>query len=560
MMFAQANSEHCRHKIFNAHWIIDGVEQGQSLFDMIRTTHATNPRGVLSAYRDNAAVVEGGVAGRVLADPDSGEYRLQHEPVHTLMKVETHNHPTAISPFPGAATGAGGEIRDEGATGPRRPAKGGPRRLHGIASAAAGFRAALGGRRTRAVPRRIASPLQIMLEGPIGAAAFNNEFGRPNIAGYFRTFEQPVAGRAGTSLGLSQAHHDRRRPWQHPRAGRAQGRGPVRRVADRPRRPGDAHRPRRRRGVLDGERRQHRGSRFRVRAAGQSGDAAPRAAGDRGLLGGRSAAGGPQPDPDRSRRRRRRACPMPCPNSWTTAAAAESSSCARSPTPNPACRPRRSGATRPRSATCSPSNPAISTGSARLRTRALPLRGPRRDRRQSPPDGSRSPVRSQSPVDMPLEMLLGKPPRTVMRVTRAPRRPVAASFSGIDLVEACQRVLRYPAVADKSFLIHIGDRTVGGLVCRDQLVGPWQVPVSDVAVTALGFDRRGRRGHGDGRAHAAGGAGSARVRAHGRGRGADQRAGGGVGRRSSRCGSRPTGWQRAASTARTKRCSTRSAP
>src|SRR6185312_8168517 len=161
MMFAQANSEHCRHKIFNASWIIDGREREESLFAMIRYTHARNSRGVLSAYRDNAAVIEGTRGRRYFPDPHTGVYRGVEEPIDILMKVETHNHPTAISPFPGASTGSGGEIRDEGATG-------------------------------RA--ERIASALQIMIEGPIGAASFNNEFGRPAICGYFRTFEQHFSG------------------------------------------------------------------------------------------------------------------------------------------------------------------------------------------------------------------------------------------------------------------------------------------------------------------------------------------------------------------------------
>ena len=188
MMFAQANSEHCRHKIFNARWIIDGQEQEHSLFQMIRSTHATNPRGVLSAYKDNAAVMEGAVASHLHADPSTGQYVATTAPVHTLMKVETHNHPTAIAPFPGAATGSGGELRDEGATG-----RGG-RPKAGLTGFTVSNLALPGWEQPWELPGdaigrpdRIASALQIMLEGPIGAAAFNNEFGRPNITGYFRT-------------------------------------------------------------------------------------------------------------------------------------------------------------------------------------------------------------------------------------------------------------------------------------------------------------------------------------------------------------------------------------
>ena len=190
MMFAQANSEHCRHKIFNADWIVDGERSDKSLFGMIRNTHARNPRGVLSAYRDNAAVIEGWHGRRWFAPPGGGAYSGSDEPIDILMKVETHNHPTAISPFPGAATGSGGEIRDEGATGRGAKPKAG---LVGfsvsnlrIPGAVQPWEQDLGR------PDRIVSALQIMLEGPIGAAAFNNEFGRPNIYGYFRTFEQRV--------------------------------------------------------------------------------------------------------------------------------------------------------------------------------------------------------------------------------------------------------------------------------------------------------------------------------------------------------------------------------
>ncbi len=191
MMFAQANSEHCRHKIFNASWIVDGVPQEKSLFAMIRHTHATSPRGTIVAYADNAAVIEGATVRRFYPDAD-GRYAAHDEPTHILMKVETHNHPTAIAPFPGAATGSGGEIRDEGATGVGAKPKAG---LTGFTvshlrmpALPQPWEAAYG------KPDRIASALDIMLDGPIGGASFNNEFGRPNILGYFRTFEQAVDG------------------------------------------------------------------------------------------------------------------------------------------------------------------------------------------------------------------------------------------------------------------------------------------------------------------------------------------------------------------------------
>ena len=209
MMFAQANSEHCRHKIFNAKFVIDGVQRERSLFAMIRNTYERAPSGVLSAYRDNAAVIVGSVATRWFPDPSTGVYRGSEEPVDILMKVETHNHPTAISPFPGAATGAGGEIRDEAATGRGAKPKAG---ITGFAVShlcIPGF--AQPWERSVGRPARIASALEVMLEGPIGAAAFNNEFGRPSICGFFRTLEtalpetRPAARVAITNRSCSPA-------------------------------------------------------------------------------------------------------------------------------------------------------------------------------------------------------------------------------------------------------------------------------------------------------------------------------------------------------------------
>ena len=192
MMFAQANSEHCRHKIFNADWTIDGTPQAHSLFGMIRNTNACGGENVLSAYSDNAAVVAGPVAGRFYPDPQSCEYSASQESIHLLMKVETHNHPTAIAPFSGAGTGAGGEIRDEGAVGRGSKPKVG---LMGFSVSnlnIPGFEQPWEVEYGK--PGRIVSALEIMLEGPIGAAAFNNEFGRPNICGYFRSFELTAPG------------------------------------------------------------------------------------------------------------------------------------------------------------------------------------------------------------------------------------------------------------------------------------------------------------------------------------------------------------------------------
>ncbi|OQX46210.1 MAG: phosphoribosylformylglycinamidine synthase, partial [Candidatus Sedimenticola endophacoides] len=198
MMFAQANSEHCRHKIFNADWVIDGEPQARSLFKMIRNTTECSPDNVLSAYKDNAAVMSGHPGERFLPDPASHTYGYRSEKIHILMKVETHNHPTAISPDPGAATGSGGEIRDEGATGKGSKPKAG---LTGFS--VSNLRLPNAGQPWEwdfGKPGRIVSALDIMLEGPIGGASFNNEFGRPNLCGYFRTFEERVAGPDGDEL------------------------------------------------------------------------------------------------------------------------------------------------------------------------------------------------------------------------------------------------------------------------------------------------------------------------------------------------------------------------
>src|SRR5690606_21703299 len=190
MMFAQANSEHCRHKIFNADWVIDSEPQGRSLFGMIRTTHEKHPQGTVVAYSDNSSVIEGAEIERFYP-VDGGAYGYQRESTHILMKVETHNHPTAISPFPGASTGAGGEIRDEGATGRGAKPKFGLTGFTVSNLRIDGF-VQPWEENGPGVPDRIATPLQIMLEGPIGGASFNNEFGRPNLLGYFRTYEQAV--------------------------------------------------------------------------------------------------------------------------------------------------------------------------------------------------------------------------------------------------------------------------------------------------------------------------------------------------------------------------------
>jgi phosphoribosylformylglycinamidine synthase len=478
MMFAQANSEHCRHKIFNARWTIDGTPREKSLFAMIRNTHARSPRGVLSAYRDNAAVIEGVREGRrYFAAPEGGAYRSAAEPIDILMKVETHNHPTAISPFAGASTGSGGEIRDEGATGIGAKPKAG---LVGFSVSNLRIPGALEPWETHAgKPGRIASALEIMIEGPLGAAAFNNEFGRPNIAGYFRTFEQHVDGDlpgrwrgyhkpvmiAGGLGNVRRLHVEKRNCPVGARlvvlggpsmliglgggAASSVGAGASSAELDFASvQRGNPEMQRRAQEVID-----------RCWALGDSNpillihdvgagglsNAVPEAVAhsERGAVVDLRAI--PSDEPGLS--------PMEiwCNESQEryvlVIGAADvgrfAALCARE--------------------RCPMAVIGTLTGDARLLVR----------------DG----LHGSTPVDMPLEVLLGKPPRMHRDVrSLAPRRrPFAAG--ALELREAALRVLRHPAVADKTFLITIGDRTVGGLVSRDQMVGRWQVPVADVGVT-----------------------------------------------------------------------------
>ncbi len=488
MMFAQANSEHCRHKIFNASWVIDGQPQRgslngqqQSLFGMIRTTHKKNPRGTVVAYSDNAAIMEGAEIRRFYPR-EGGEYRYSSELTHIVMKVETHNHPTAISPFPGAATGSGGEIRDEGATGRGAKPKAGLTGFTVSNLAIPGFEQPWE-RDGYGRPRRIASALQIMLDGPIGGASFNNEFGRPNLAGYFRTYEQRVAGEvrgyhkpimiAGGIGNLSALHSHKQRA-----SGR---RGP-----DPARRARHADRARRRRGIQHGYRHQPGRPRFRLGAARQCRDPAPRPGSHRPLLG--------------AGRRATRSCryttsvpagsPMRCRNWCIRRSAAVASTCARCRTKSPACRRCRSGATRRRSATYWRSRPGdLERFRAICERERCPVRGGRRGDGRRPAGRERSGVRQppggHGAVGAARQAAEDDARCRTMRHGNCNRSTPPAWTCAKRLI-AC---LRLPAVADKTFLITIGDRTVGGLTARDQMVGPWQVPVADVAVTLMGFRR-----------------------------------------------------------------------
>jgi phosphoribosylformylglycinamidine synthase len=477
MMFAQANSEHCRHKIFNADWVVDGEAQIHSLFGMIRNTHKVSPQGTVVAYSDNSSVIEGARIERFYPRAD-GAYAFSEELMHTLMKVETHNHPTAIAPFAGAATGAGGEIRDEGATGSGSKPKAG---LTGFSVSnlnIPGFEQPW--ETPYGKPDRIVTALQIMLEGPIGSAAFNNEFGRPNLAGYFRTFEENVSGEmrgyhkpimlAGGVGNISAQH-----TYKHDL--------PVGALLIHLGGPG----------MLIG-------------------------------LGGGAA------------------------SSMDTGSNAENLDFDSVQRGNPEMQ-RRAQEVIDRCWQKGANNPILSihdVGAGGM-SNALPelvhggRRGARFELRKIPLDETgMSPKQiwcneSQEryvlaipphrlaefralcerercpfaviglavaddqltvhdkefgdyPVEMPLSVLLGNPPRMTRNVVRETAHLTPFDTANIGLREAVERVLRLPSVANKNFLISIGDRTVGGMTARDQMVGPWQVPVADVAVTLMGFN------------------------------------------------------------------------
>ncbi|HUF79687.1 MAG TPA: phosphoribosylformylglycinamidine synthase [Burkholderiales bacterium] len=478
MMFSQANSEHCRHKIFNADWVIDGEPRARSLFGMIRSTHEKFPRGTVVAYSDNAAVIEG-AAIRRFYPREGGEYGYAEELTHIVLKVETHNHPTAIAPFPGAATGSGGEIRDEGATGCGARPKAG---LTGFAvsnlripGSEREWEREDGGR-----PGRIASALQIMLEGPIGGASFNNEFGRPNLAGYFRTFEQRVAGEmrgyhkpimlAG-GIGNIQARHACKRDVP-PGAALIQLGGPGMLIGlgggaassmdtgtnqedldfDSVQR-GNAEIQRRAQEVIDRCWALADGnpilSIHDVGAGGLS-NALPELVHSAKRGGRFDLRKVPSEEPGMS--------PLQI---WCNEAQ-ERYVLAVAPDDlerfQAICERER----------CPFAVVGEATGDGRLLVTDA--------------------VYGNRPVDMELAVLLGKPPKMTRSAEHARRELPPLDTAGRSLREAAYRVLRLPSVADKTFLIAIGDRSVGGLTARDQMVGPWQVPVADAAVTLMGYD------------------------------------------------------------------------
>lgn len=482
MMFAQANSEHCRHKIFNASWDIDGQAQDKSLFGMIKNTYEMHREGVLSAYKDNAAVMKGYVAGRFYPNAETRQYGASEEPVHILMKVETHNHPTAIAPFPGASTGSGGEIRDEGATGRGAKPKAG---LVGFTVSnlnIPGFEQPW--EVPYGKPERIVTPLDIMIEGPLGGAAFNNEFGRPNLAGYFRTFEQAIATPRGEEV---RGYH---KPIMI-----AGGMGNIR----------EDH-------VQKGE--ISVGAKLIVLGGpamliGLGGGAAS------SMATGASAADLDFASVQRENPEMERRCQEVIDRCWQMGennpikfihdVGAGGISNALPELINDGGRggrfelravPNDEPGMSPLEIWCNESQEryVMSVDAADFETfKAICERercpfavvGEATEEMQLTVADSHF---GNKPVDMPLEVLLGKPPRMHRSVTREAELGDDFAAAGLDLAESTERVLRHPAVASKNFLITIGDRTITGLVARDQLVGPWQVPVADCAVTATSFD------------------------------------------------------------------------
>jgi len=484
MMFAQANSEHCRHKIFNADWVIDGEPQPQSLFAMIRNTTACSPAGVLSAYKDNAAVIAGWPGRRFAASGEGdGRYRRSDEPLHILFKVETHNHPTAIAPDPGAATGSGGEIRDEGATGRGAKPKAG---LCGFSVSNLRIPGAeQPWEHDWGKPGRICSALDIMRDGPIGAAAFNNEFGRPNLAGYFRSFEQQVP-RAGGGVELRGYH----KPIML-----AGGVGTVRAPhVEKGAFPAGAPLV-----VLGGP----------AMLIGLGGGAAS------SMASGASAedldfASVQRANPEMQRRcqevidrcnARGEASPIlfihdvgagglsnALPELVHDGGRGGRFELRRVPNADPGMSPMEIWCNEAQERYVLAIDPArLAEFEAICARERCPyaVAGEATDGEQL---SLKDHQFGTAPIEMPLSLLLGKPPQMQRDVCSVAAVGDLLDPTAIDLAEAVGRVLRLPTVAAKGFLITIGDRSVGGLVARDQMVGPWQVPVADCAVTLTDFD------------------------------------------------------------------------
>jgi phosphoribosylformylglycinamidine synthase len=480
MMFAQANSEHCRHKIFNADFVIDGERQPLSMFGMIRHTEKTSPQHTVVAYSDNAAVMEGGPVERWRPQgfTNAPAYGAEAATSHVLMKVETHNHPTAISPFAGAATGAGGEIRDEGATGRGAKPKAGltgfsVSNLH-LPDTDEGWERDPVGK-----PEHIASALQIMVDGPIGGAAFNNEFGRPNLGGYFRVFEQQVAG-------VRRGYH---KPIMI-----AGGLGAI-----------DATLTHKREFPAGTLLVQLGGPGMRI---GMGGGAAS------SMAAGSNAAALDFDSVQRGNPEIQRRAQEVINHCWGLGehnpilaihdVGAGGISNAFPELVDGAGRgalfdlsrvPLEESGLAPKEIWCNESQERYVLA---LDPDRLPLFDQMCERERCPyavVGRATKPARlivEQAPggervIDMPMEVLLGKPPKMLRDVQRVARSEGPLDLGDVKLADACVDVLRHPTVASKRFLVTIGDRTVGGLSHRDPMVGPWQVPVADCAVTLADF-------------------------------------------------------------------------
>ena len=481
MMFAQVNSEHCRHKIFNADWVIDGQAQPKSLFKMIRNTYERGHENVLSAYSDNAAVIAGAEGGRFFADPVTKVYGYHQEPIHSVIKVETHNHPTAIAPFPGAATGAGGEIRDEGATG--RGAK--PKM--GLAGYSVSNLNIPGARQPWETdygkPARVTSALDIIIDAPLGAASYANEFGRPNLTGYFRSYEQDDTNTV-----------DRRYGYHKPIM-IAGGLGNIRdqHVIKRTMQPGAQI------VVLGGP----------AMLIGLGGGAAS------SMQAGSSAEDLDFASVQRANAELERRVQEVIDACWALG------------DDNPIVTIHDVGAGGLSNAL--PELVHDSNLGAVFELRKIPNAEPNLSpleiwcneaqeryvlgldsadverfkaicERERCPYSIVGATNSNSQlivtdsllgsdvVNLPMATLFGKPPKMTRTVSRLKSKRLALDLNTITVADAVKRVLHLPAVGSKKFLITIGDRSVGGLVARDQMVGPWQVPVSNVAVTTAAFD------------------------------------------------------------------------
>lgn len=494
MMFAQANSEHCRHKIFNARWTVDGEEREETLFGMIRRTHKMAPQGTITAYADNAAIFEGAEVTRLYPRPGSGNefgrvFERKDEMTHTVFKVETHNHPTAISPFPGASTGSGGEIRDEGATGRGARPKAGlcgfttsnlnlpelPQGFENDSDTVTGEKADA----KYGAPSRIATPLSIMTEGPLGGAAFNNEFGRPNILGYFRTFEANIGGtRYGyhkpimLAGGIGNIRDDQTKK-DVPPAGSlliVLG-GPGMRIglgggAASSMTTGSNSEALDFDSVQRGNPEMERRAQEVIDRCWSMGDENPIIAIHDVGAGGLSNA---------------------MPELADLSGKGATFDLSKVPV-------EESGMS-PLEIWCNESQEryVIALDAAKIdifrdfceRERCpfavLGTITEEADLKLTRPEETPA-------VDMPMEVLLGKAPRMHRDVAHVETKLSAFKSEGLDLAKAVTDVLRHPTVGSKSFLITIGDRSVGGLVSRDQMVGPWQVPVADCGVTTLGFE------------------------------------------------------------------------